>query len=105
MRSFRAGERVTVLEDGEPLDGIVVHAASLVRVEVAVPDPGRGPVFRGVHPKVLRERADDGPHDDALRDAIRRTAPAGSGSGPRGRGAGRGRPGHGQASGHRTTGK
>ncbi len=103
MRSFHEGQLVTLVGDGEPLDGIVVHVPSLVKVEVAVPDTGDAPVFRTVHPKLLRERAEPGDQDDALRRLIRRTASGGRG-GPRS-GAGSARRGHSQPSGHRTTGK
>ena len=103
MRSFHAGQLVTLIGEPEALEGIVVHAPSFVKVEVAVPDTGDGPVFRTVHPKFLRERSAPGEHDDALRRLIRRTAGAGRG-GPRG-GAGGARRGHSHPSGHRTTGK
>jgi hypothetical protein len=105
MRSFREGQLVTLVADGAALEGIVVHAPSLVKVEVALPDAERGAVFRTVHPKMLRERGEAGEHDDALRRRIRRTPSAGR-AGPRtGPGTGRGRRGHSNVSGHRTTGK
>ena len=105
MQSFHAGQLVTLVGEREKLDGIVVHAPSLVKIEVAVLDAERGPVFRTVHPKALRERRMAGEHDDALRRLIRRTPSAGR-AGPRsGPGAGHGRRGHSHASGHRTTGK
>jgi hypothetical protein len=105
MKSFHEGQLVTVLMDPEELEGIVVHARSLVKVEVAVPEAAGGPVFRTVHPKRLRERSVAGEHDDALRRLIRRTASAGR-AGPRsGPGSGHGRRGHSHPSGHRTTGK
>jgi hypothetical protein len=105
MRSFHAGQLVTVRGEDEELEGIVVHAPSLVRIEVVVPDAERGPVFRTVHPKLLRERETAGEHDDTLRRLIRRTASAGR-AGPRsGPGGSYGRRGHSQPTGHRTTGK
>jgi hypothetical protein len=103
MRSFHEGQLVTLVEEPEALEGIVVHAPSLVKIEVAVPDTGDGRVFRTVHPKLLRARSEPGEHDDALRRLIRRTGSAGRG-GPRA-GAGSARRGHSQPSGHRTTGK
>jgi hypothetical protein len=103
MRSFHQGQLVTLVGDHEALEGIVVHAPSLVKIEVAVPDTEHGSVFRTVHPKLLRERTEPGEHDEALRRRIRRTMSAGRG-GPR-TGAGSARPGHSQPSGHRTTGK
>jgi hypothetical protein len=103
MRTFHEGQLVTLVAEDEALDGIVVHTQSLVRIEVAVPDPGDGRVFRMVHPKVLRERSEPGEHDDELRRLIRRTGSGGRGA-PR-TGPGSGRRGHSRTSGHRTTGK
>jgi hypothetical protein len=105
MKSFHEGQLVTVLGEDEELEGIVVYAPSLVKVEVVVPEAAGGPMFRTLHPKRLKERNEAGEHDDALRRVIRRTASAGR-AGPRsGPGGGRGRRGHSQPSGHRTTGK
>jgi hypothetical protein len=105
MKSFHEGQLVTVLMEPGEIEGIVVHAPSLVKVEVAMPEAVGGAVFRTVHPKRLRERSEAGEHDDALRRLIRRTASAGR-AGPRGGpGSGHGRRGHSQPSGHRTTGK
>jgi hypothetical protein len=103
MKSFHEGQLVTLVEEAEEVEGIVVHAPSLVKIEVVVPDSENGPRFRTVHPKVLRAREEAGEHDDALRRLMRRTASSGRG-GPRG-GPGAARRGHSQASGHRTTGK
>ncbi len=102
MKAFHEGQLVTLLAEGSQLDAIVVHAPSLVKVQVAVADAEHGAVFRTVHPKTLRERSTAGEHDDALRRLIRRTA-----SGDRGprSGPGGGRRGHTHVSGHRTTGK
>src|ERR671922_2241597 len=103
MKAFHEGQLVTLVGDGGEVDAIVVHAPSLVKVEIAVADAERRAVFRTVHPKMLRERSVVGDHDDALRRRIRRTISAGRPrprSGPRG--AGRG---HSHVSGHRTTGK
>ena len=105
MRSFHEGQLVTLVGEGGTLDGIVVHTPSLVKIEVAVPNAERGPVFRTVHPKALRERLTSSEHDDALRRLIRRTPSAGRAGARSGPGAGRGRRGHSHASGHRTTGK
>jgi hypothetical protein len=102
MRTFHVGQLITLVGESEALEGIVVHAPSLVKIEVAVPDEGHGALFRTVHPKLLRERSEEGEHDDELRRLIRRTASAGRG--PRS-GPGSGRRGHSQATGHRTTGK
>jgi hypothetical protein len=103
MKAFHEGQLVTLVGERIELDAIVVHAPSLVKVEVAVADAERGAVFRTVHPKTLRERSAVGEHDDALRRRIRRTPSAGR-AGPRS-GPGRGRRGHSHVSGHRTTGK
>ena|SRR5918997_515414 len=103
MKAFHEGQLVTLIGNGSELDAIVVHAPSLVKVEVAVADAERGAVFRTVHTKTLRERSAAGEHDDALRRRIRRTPSAGR-SGPR-NGPGGGRRGHSHVAGHRTTGK
>ncbi len=103
MKVVHEGQLVRLVEDGNELDGIVVHAPSLVKVEVAVAVAGRGVVFRTVHPKMLRERTEPSEHDDALRRRIRRTSSAGRG-GPHG-GPGGARRSHSHVSGHRTTGK
>jgi hypothetical protein len=103
MKSFREGQMVTLVGEDSELDAIVVHAPSLVKLEVAVPDAERGAVFRTVHPKTLKDRSVVGEHDDALRRRIRRTPSSGR-AGPRS-GPGRGRRGHSHVSGHRTTGK
>src|SRR4051794_11866083 len=103
MKAFHEGQLVTLVADGSELDAIVVHAPSLVKVEVAVADSESGAVFRTVHPKTLRERSAAGEHDDGLRRRIRRTASADR-AGPRGAPGG-GRRGHTHVSGHRTTGK
>lgn len=103
MRSFHEGQLVTIIGEETSLEGIVVHAPSLVKVEVAVPGTGDRPVFRTVHPKLLRDRSEAGEHDDALRRLIRRTASAGRGGSRSG--AGSARRGHSHTTGHRTTGK
>jgi hypothetical protein len=104
MRSFREGQLVTVVGEGGAHDGIVVHTPSLVRVEVVVSEDEAGPVFRTVHPKVLRTREAPGEHDEVLRRVIRR-APAGRAGSRGGPAGGRGQRGHGHVTGHRTTGK
>jgi len=103
MKAFHEGQLVTLVRDGSEVDAIVVHAPSMVKVEVAVADTERGAVFRTVHPKTLRERSAVGEHDDLLRRRIRRTPSAGR-AGPRSGPTG-GRRGHSHVSGHRTTGK
>jgi hypothetical protein len=105
MKSFHEGQLVTLVGDREQLDGIVVHAPSLVKIEVVLADAERGPVFRVVHQRRLRERSTPGEHDDALRRLIRRNASAGRASPRGGPGAGHGRRGHSHTSWHRTTGK
>src|SRR4051794_13162976 len=104
MKSFREGQLVTLVGEQDELDGIVVHAPSLVKVEVAVPDAELGALFRTVHPKTLRERSVAGEHDDALRRRIRRTPAAGRAGTRSGPGTGHGRRGHSHVAGHRTTG-
>ena len=101
MRSFHEGQLVTLVGKGEQVEGIVVHAPSFVKVEIAIPDANRGPVFHSVHPKFLRQREVPGEYDNALRRLIRR----GRADSRSGRRLGSGRSGHSHATGHRTTGK
>jgi hypothetical protein len=101
MKSFHEGQLVTLVSEGEEVDGIVVHAPSLVKVEIAVADAERGPVFRSLHPKVLRPREVPSEHDEALQRLIRRGRAGSRG----GRQLGSGRSGHSHPTGHRTTGK
>jgi len=105
MESLSSGERVRVAGGGPELDGIVFDSPSRTKVVVAVVDPGRGPIFRTVHPKTLTERTEDGPDDRALRLLIRRTPAPVRGAASGGQGAARGRSGHTRAAMHRTTGK
>lgn len=100
-----AGELVKVAGGGPELDGIVFDSPSRSKVVVAIMDPGRGPVFRTVHPTTLTERTDEGPDDRALRLLVRRTPPPVRGAARGGVGAGRERPGHTRGAMHRTTGK
>jgi hypothetical protein len=99
------GELVKVDTGGPEVDGIVFDTPSATKVVVAVVDPGRGPVFRTVHPDALSERAAEGAHDRALRQLIRRTPPPVHGAARGGSGSGRGRAGHTRAATHRTTGR
>jgi hypothetical protein len=105
MDPARAGERVNVAAGGAVSDGIVFATPSRSKVVVAVVDPGRGPVFRTVHPAALSERTDEGPDDPVLRLLVRRTPPPVRGAGGGGLGVGRRRAGHTRGSMHRTTGK
>ena len=105
MESSAVGELVKVATGGPEIDGIIFDTPSATKVVVAVIDPGRGPVFRTVHPDALSERAEEGPHDKALRLLIRRTPPPARGAARGGTGAGRGRAGHTRAATHRTTGR
>jgi hypothetical protein len=75
VETAEIGDLVSVAGAGPALDGIVFDTPSRVKVVVAVVDPGRGPVFRTVHPGTLREREQTGPDDAALRLLIRRTPP------------------------------
>jgi hypothetical protein len=105
MEPTSTGELVRVATGGPDLDGIVFDTPSSSKVVVAVVDPGRGPLFRTVHPSALTERTEEGPHDRAMRLLIRRTPPPARG-GARGTGpGGRGLPGHARGAMHRTTGK
>src|SRR4051794_5749496 len=101
MEATAAGELVTVAAGGPELDGIVFDTPSATKVVVAVVDPGRGPVFRTVHPRTLSERTGAGPHDNALRLLIKRTPPPAHGSVRGGPAGGHGRAGHTRAATHR----
>ncbi len=90
---------------GPELDGIVFDVPSRSKVVVAVVDPTRGPAFRTVHPRTLKERADEGPDDQALRLLMRRTPLPVRGAARGGTGSGREQAGHTRAAMHRTTGK
>jgi hypothetical protein len=103
LKTFREGQLVSVAAEGGDLDGVVAHVASLVKLEVAVDQPGSGPVFRTVHPKALTPRDEPGPTDDALRRLIHRAAAAGH-SAPGGSSA-HGRRAHTRAAAHRPTGR
>jgi hypothetical protein len=105
MESTSAGELVKVAGGGPELDGIVFDTPSRSKVVVAVVDPGRGPVFRTVHPKTLTERTEEGPDDRALHLLIRRTPSPVRSAAAGGTAAGRGTPGHARGAMHRTTGK
>jgi hypothetical protein len=100
-----AGELVKVAGDGPALDGIVFDAPSRSKVIVALVDPGRGPVFRTVHPRTLTGRLEEGPDDRALRLLMRRTPPPTRGTSNGGTDARRDNPGHTRAAMHRATGK
>ncbi len=105
MDSATAGELVTVTGEGPPLDGIVFDTLSRSKVQVAVMDARRGPVFRTVNPKILVERTEAGPDDRALQLLVRRTPAPKRGAGGGGIASGRGLSGHARGASHRTTGK
>jgi hypothetical protein len=105
MEPANAGELVKVGGGGPEVDGIVFDTPSRSKVVVAVVDPGRGPVFRTVHPKVLSERTEEGPDDRALRLLVRRTPPPPRGAARGGVRGGHTRPGYARGAMHRTTGK
>ena len=90
---------------GPELDGIVFDTPSRSKVVVAVVDPGRGPVFRTVHPKALTERTEEGPDDQALRLLMRRTPPPVQGTARSALAGRQGSPGYRRGTMHRTTGK
>ena len=103
LKTFRAGQLVTVASESGALAGVVAHVASLVKVEVAVDEAAAGPVFRTVHPKSLTPREEPGPADDALRRLIHRGGAAGHQAS--GGASGRGRRAHTRAAAHRPTGR
>jgi len=99
------GELVSVAGAGPELDGIVFDIPSSSKVVVAVVDPKRGPVFRTVSPKVLTAREQEGPHDRALHQLIRRTPPPAHGATRAADASRGGRAGFKRGAMHRTTGK
>src|SRR3954470_6304338 len=105
MEQIGKGDLVKVATAGPVIDGIVFDVPSASKVVVAVIDRSRGPVMRTVHRDVLTERADVGPHDQALRLLVRRTPPAVHSSARGGAAAGLRRAGHTRTAMHRTTGK
>jgi hypothetical protein len=105
MDSLLEGQLVTVAGKGAPVDGIVFDAPSALKVVVAVQDSQRGAVLRTVERKALSERAEEGPHDEALRRLIRRTPSTQRGGRAGGQGAGGGGRGHSRPPAHRTTGR
>ena len=105
MESASIGGLVKIAGVGPQLDGIVFDTPSRTKVVVAVVDPGRGPRFRTVHPKVLTERSAEGPDDRALHLLIRRTPQPVQGSASGGAAMGHGSRGHSRGTMHRTTGK
>jgi hypothetical protein len=100
------GDLVSVAGSGAgALDAIVFDTPSRSKVVVAVVDPGRGPVFRTVHPDAMSAREEAGPQDPALRSLIRRT-PSPTHGAVRGSATGRkGSTGFSRPSAHRTTGR
>jgi hypothetical protein len=105
MEPISAGSLVKITGGGPELDGIVFDTPSSSKVVIAVVDPGRGPVFRTVHPRTLTERTEESPDDRALRLLVKRTPPPVHDAGRGASNAGRGRAGHTRAAMHRTTGK
>jgi hypothetical protein len=102
METIDVGERVKVATGGPEVDGLVFDTPSAHKVVVAIVDPSRGPVFRTVAPEALSERAEDGPHDKALRLLIKRTPPPSHGGSRSGTGGVRGHSGHNRPATHRT---
>jgi hypothetical protein len=105
MDATAIGELVTVADGGPELDGIVFDTPSRTKVVVAVVDPGRGPMFRTVHPEALTERTEDAPGDRVLRLLIRRTPSPSRGSARGATVAGRENRGHSRGAAHRSTGR
>src|SRR4051812_19169782 len=103
MKSFHAGQLVTVTDDDGRMDAIVFDTPSLTKLVVAVPDDEHGAAFRTVHLKKVTAREDDGPSDETMRELIRRSR---SRDGSPGAGAGPGRRGgHAGAQAHRSAGR
>jgi hypothetical protein len=102
MASASVGDLVTV--DGDR-HGIVFDVLSRSKLMIAVADPERGAVMRTVSANALAERAEPGPHDDALQQLIRRTPHPGRGLPRASGGPGNGPRGHTRSPAHRPTGR
>ena len=105
MERVSVGELVRVPAGGSELDGLVFDTPSSSEVVVAVVDSARGPQFRTVNQRTLTGRAEEGPHDRALRLLVRRTPPPVRGAGHDSVGSERGPSGYKRAPTHRPTGK
>ncbi len=105
MDVMTAGELVSVAGGGPVLDGIVFDTPSSSKAVVAVVDPKRGPLFRTVDPKTLTPREQEGPHDRALHQLIRRTPSPAHGAARVEAVSRGGRSGFQRGARHRTTGK
>lgn len=105
MDTPATGDLVSINGDGVALDGIVFDTPSRLKVVVAVVDPGRGPVFRTVHPGALTEREKEGPDHTALRLLIRRTPPPVRGKAHGGASVRKGAAGYRRGASHRATGR
>ena len=105
METIAIGDLVSVAGVGSALDGIVFDRPSRVKVVVAVVDPGRGPVFRTVHPETFSEREAEGADDPALRLLIRRTPPPVHNAARDGGARGKGSAGFTRGASHRPTGR
>jgi len=103
MESIAVGELVKVATGGPPVDGIVFDTPSAKKVVVVVVDPGRGPVFRTVHPETLSTRTAESSDDRAMRMLIRRTPQPAHREARDSSRAGRGRAGHTRGASHRTS--
>jgi hypothetical protein len=99
------GELVSVAGVGPVLDGVVFDTPSSSKVVVALVDPKRGPLFRTVSPTTLTAREQEGPHDRALHQLIRRTPSPAHGAARAAAGSPGGRSGFKRGAMHRTTGK
>lgn len=105
METIVIGDLVSVAGVGPALDGIVFDRPSRVKVVVALVDPGRGPVFRTVHPQALSEREQAGSDDPALRLLIRRTPQPVHSAARDGGARGKGSAGFTRGASHRPTGR
>ena len=94
MKSFRAGQLVTVSDDAGSADAILSDTSHLPRVVIAAMDDDGEPAFRTVHVGRLAHRSEAGEHDHALRGLIsaasaeaRTSAPGAAGGVLKGRAA------------------
>jgi hypothetical protein len=106
MKTLRAGQLVTVADEGGDLPGVISDTSHLPRVIVAAPDDEGQAVFREVHVGRLTSRHEPDPQDAALRGLIS-AASAEERAGAPGSAGGvlKGRPAHTGPRMHRPTGR
>jgi hypothetical protein len=106
MKSLRAGQLVTLTDDGSVAPAVISDTSHLPKVTVSVLDDEGQAVFRDVHVGRLAPRSDADEHDRALK-ALISAASAEERAGAPGSAGGvlKGRPAHAGPRMHRPTGR